>query len=126
MITRVTEREQYAFGKLVHALRDKLPFPITPCSEVALFWDDSMNADNGVLGSYSLWHQDRILLTAEAQNVPDMVVPVLCHELRHHYQYHNNPALYILCAVPVVREYTIEKSADAVELAAESIMENGL
>jgi len=117
-LTEATSAERVEFAECVEMLAFSLPYKVTPVQTVHLCWDDRMNTANGILGSYSMLHPDRVCLAAHARRMKEVLVPVLCHELHHHWQYHTFGLLYVLACIPGIREFTIERTADAVEDAA--------
>jgi len=121
-ITEATGSERQEFAECVDMLRFSLPYPVSSVDDVWIMWDDRMNTANGVLGSYSILHPDRILLASHARMMTEVIMPTLCHELHHHWQYHKFGLLYVLGCIPIIREFVIEKTADAVEDAAETAL----
>lgn len=84
---------------------------------VNLKWANGMTQENGVMGCFVfatntiyLMPED-VYMSGKNSGWPELIVPTLIHELRHKWQYERNKLLYILCCVPVVREWTIEKDA---------------
>ena len=49
--------------------------------------------------------------------------PTYVHELRHAYQWKKSKLLYILCALPIIREFTLEKDANAKQKETHSFIE---
>jgi len=117
-LREATSAERAEFAECVEMLAFSLPYRVTPVRAVCLYWDDRMNTANGVLGSYSILHPERVCLAAHGRRMKELLVPVLCRELHHHWQYHTFGLLYVLACVPGLREITIERTADAVEDAA--------
>ena len=56
----------------------------------------------------------------------EIMTPTVIHELRHAWQFMRCPWLYVLCALPVLREYTLEVDAGRIGREAETIVENML
>ena len=84
---------------------------------VNLKWACRMNQKNGVMGCLFATYKtiylmpEDVYMSGKNSGWPELIVPTLIHELRHKWQYERNKLLYILCCVPVVREWTIEKDA---------------
>ena len=50
----------------------------------------------------------------------EQLFPIIVHELRHAYQWRKCKLGYILCALPVLREFTLEKGANEAQRQSES------
>ena len=50
----------------------------------------------------------------------EQLFPTIIHELRHAYQWRKCKLGYILCALPVLREFTLEKGANEAQRQSES------
>lgn len=91
---------------------------------VNLKWANGMTPENGVLGCFVCWTNTIYLQPEDVYNSgkgsqwPELQVPTLIHELRHKWQFERNKLLYILCCILIVREWTIEKDAWKITLAA--------
>jgi len=87
-----------------------------------MVWDESYS-DKDILGSFHWFSPNTIKLSMSMRDFPKMTVPTLCHELRHMYQYQKYKLpLYILASIPVLRRFTLEKSAWEVEKEAEKVL----
>ena len=84
---------------------------------VNLKWARGMNQENGVMGCYvfmtnTIYLQpEDVYLSGKGSQWPELMVPTLIHELRHKYQYEGNKVKYVLCCLPFLREWTLEKDA---------------
>jgi len=123
--TPATTSELQYLTAQVEALRYRLPHPIADMAGVAVVWEPRYDADNGILGSFSVFSRNTIRLAAYARLVPGTIVSVLCHELRHMHQLKTLGWRYHLLAMPFLRDYTIEPSAYEVEQAADKLIEKG-
>jgi hypothetical protein len=123
--TPATTSELQYLTAQVEALRYRLPHPIADMAGVAVVWEPRYDADNGILGSFSVFGRNAIRLAAYARLVPGTIVSVLCHELRHMHQFRTLGWRYHLLAMPFLRDYTIEPSAYEVEQAADKLIEIG-
>lgn len=56
-------------------------------------------------------------------NWPELIASTLVHELRHAWQYRRWKWLYVLCCLPVIREFTIEVDAKRVQKDADAFFE---
>ena len=54
----------------------------------------------------------------------EFITPTVIHELRHAWQFMRRPWLYILCSLPVLREFTLERDARSIGREAENIVES--
>lgn len=54
----------------------------------------------------------------------EFITPTVIHELRHAWQFARCPWLYVLCSLPVLREYTLELDAQRIGREAENIVES--
>lgn len=52
----------------------------------------------------------------------EFVFPTVIHELRHMLQFKKRPLLYCLCALPGIRNLTLERDAEKQELLAEDFI----
>lgn len=92
-------------------------------------WACNMTMDNGVMGCYVFVNNTIYLMPEDVYDSGansswvELLVPTVIHELRHKYQYEKSKALYILCALPLLREITIEKDAWKFTKIAENFCE---
>jgi hypothetical protein len=121
LTTPLTYSEREALTAMVGQVRFSLPHPIATIVDVGLLWDDKMG-DCGTLGSYNYMRPREIRLAAHAAHNLPMLVPVLCHELRHMHQHHCHRLWYVLATIPGLRNWTIEPSAYEVQAAAEKLI----
>ena len=100
-----------------------LPAPVASPQSVKLMWEDSYET-SGTLGSFHPFRNSgAVLLSTSLREVGDMVVPTACHELRHVQQYRNmGLLLFLLSSLPLLRHFTLEKSAWKVERACEKLL----
>ena len=52
----------------------------------------------------------------------EFIFPTVIHELRHMLQFKKSPLLYCLCAIPGIRNLTLERDAEKQELLAEDFI----
>lgn len=52
----------------------------------------------------------------------EYITPTVIHELRHAWQFRRRPWLYVLCSLPVLREFTLERDARSIGREAENIV----
>ena len=96
---------------------------------INLKWARGMTPENGVMGCYvpfanTIYLQpEDVYLSGKGSQWPELMVPTLIHELRHKYQYEGNKLLYILCCLPFLREYTLEKDAYRITQFAQEFCE---
>lgn len=96
-------------------------------------WCPAMKNSGGVMGAFTPWLGKKIFLMPsnidplqkrmmEERGLRDSwligICPVLIHELRHVYQFSLNPAIYIACTLPGIRQFTIENDAVKTEKQA--------
>jgi len=124
--TPATTSEMQHLTAQVEALRFRLPYPIADMNGVQIVWEPRYSVNNGILGSFSVLSRNTIKIAAFARLVPDSIVSVLCHELRHMHQFRTLGWRYHLLALPFLRDYTIEPSAYAVEEQADKILQKGI
>lgn len=99
----------------------------------------SMTADNGIMGAFSPLRSDTIVLmpcpnllqqnsdsfgTAILQGWADIIAPTAIHQLRHKWQsMQYGTVKYILCSLPLVRQFTIQSDADKVTIQAQRMLQ---
>ena len=87
-------------------------------------WCPAMCDSGGVMGCFS--PQENVI--KDNQDRKDVrrvywleqLFPIIVHELRHAYQWRKCKLGYILCALPVLREFTLEKGANEAQRQSES------
>ena len=90
-------------------------------------WCPAMLDSDGVMGAYVPWLGNKVFLLPSDSPVvagredywPGLIASTLVHELRHAWQYRRNPILYVICCLPVLREFTLERDAWAITKPAE-------
>ena len=94
---------------------------------IKLKWCCGMTQENGIMGCFAAM-TDTIYLQPEDvyKAVPgsawvELMAPTLIHELRHVWQWRSNPLKYLFCAIPVLREITLERDAWEIEEHAQKI-----
>ena len=99
-----------------------------PWTRFEFRWCPEMNLNNGILGCFTPLHPNSIFLQRFGNTMknPDgrifwieQMFPTIIHELRHAFQWKKSKILYLLCSLPVIREYTLEKDAKREEGNAE-------
>ena len=100
-------------------------------------WCPAMRDSGGVMGCFSPLFPQKIFLLPQENVIEDrkgkkdrkdirraywieQLFPVIIHELRHAYQWRKCKLGYILCALPVLREITLEKGANEAQQQSES------
>lgn len=89
-----------------------------------LFWCHSMTLENGVLGAFSPFFPRKIFLIKGPN--PDTLefwhesmTDIVIHELRHAWQFQKYGWGYFLCAIPGIRQLTLERDASRITEFAE-------
>ena len=85
-------------------------------------WCPAMNCSGGDMGAFLPWIGKKVYLMPDAANSDTWMIgiaPTLVHELRHVWQYHRHPVLYVLCCLPGLRQITLERDAWAATKPAE-------
>jgi len=87
-------------------------------------WCPAMNGDNGVIGCFSPLHPDTIFLQPfENADIAikdpsgrvtwiEEIFPTIIHELCHAKQWKLSKIAYVICALPGLRTFTLEKDAN--------------
>ena len=97
-------------------------------------WCPAMRDSGGVKGCFSPIFPQKVFLLPQENEVKDrrdredirrvywleQLFPTIIHELRHAYQWRQCKLGYILCALPVLREFTLEKGANEAQRQSES------
>ena len=97
-------------------------------------WCPAMCDSGGVMGCFSPIFPHKVFLLPQENEVKDrrdredirrvywleQLFPTIIHELRHAYQWRKCKLGYILCALPVLREFTLEKGANEAQRQSES------
>lgn len=108
-----TLREWHAACRGIH---DRTVDP----ENIAIVWDDTMTADNGIMGSFSPLRTTEIHLAAFMRPVLDHAFPILAHELHHAWQHRKyGLLLYSFLACPFWRRITIEPTAQETKQLSE-------
>ena len=130
----ITESERLEFAKLLGyyshtpegAWLNELPH-----QAYEIRWCSNMKKTDGVMGAFLPWLGKKVFLLP-AENTPDvrmrdpwpgLIAPTLVHELRHAWQFKRHPWLYVLCCLPVLREFTLERDAWAQTKPAQNYFE---
>lgn len=100
--------------------------------EPDFYWCMAMEKGD-VIGCFTPLHPNAIYLQPNVPDVPDrpgrffwleLIFDTVVHELRHMFQYRRHPFLYVLCALPGLRQLTLEKDAKSVEDGARRFAKN--
>jgi len=116
MRTRLTEKEKSYFVELLAPLRDSSPHPFVDPAEVDMYWNDTFNTDNGIMGWFQWTRPNDIDLNIDGQAAMDLMASTVAHELHHMWQYRTYKFLYLLALVPGIRQIALEYTAKRVEL----------
>lgn len=89
-----------------------------------------MTRKKSVLGCY-VFKSNTIYLQPEdvynsgkGSQWPELMVPTLIHELRHKWQYERNRLAYrLLCWLPILRKWTLERDAEKITKKADEFCE---
>jgi len=126
MIPQLTESERSIIDAGVQKCREAL-VELGPAGLIAdlagieLVWDENMTG--GVLGAYHWFYHNEIRLSPVGRYVPGMMVPVVCHELRHVWQHRTMGLKYVVLACRWWNRWTVEPSAYKVQEACERVFE---
>lgn len=95
-----------------------------PWTKFNFRWCPKMNGDNGVIGCFSPLHPGTIFLQ-QCENADiaikdpsgrvtwiEQIFPVIIHELCHAKQWKASKIAYIICALPGLRTFTLERDAN--------------
>lgn len=75
-----------------------------------------------VLGQFSKWSPDDITLNTEYFDMKEMLISTAIHELHHMYQYRvMGRVAFSLASIPILRRFTLEKSAWTIERKADEL-----
>lgn len=95
-----------------------------PWTKMEFYWCPSMTVENGVMGCFSPIYGDKIFLQPFDYNgmsnhidgrvnwIEQLFITII-HELRHAYQWKRSKIGYIICALPILRQFTLEVDANA-------------
>ena len=95
-----------------------------PWTKFKFRWCPAMSGDNGVIGCFSPLHPDTIFLQPfEHADIAikdpsgrviwvEEIFPTIIHELCHAKQWKASKIAYVICALPILREFTLEKGAN--------------
>ena len=128
----LTAKEEGAIWRFVDA------FAATPAGmwlneldyrrKFAILWCRKMSIQNGTMGCFSLFLPGRIYIMPPASGGTEywheVIAPTVIHELRHAWQRKRMGWRYIISAIPGIRQFTIEKDADAVTEDAEAFCDD--
>ena len=131
MITEAPAQFTRQLNALAEGVRDALRakghrFSATEGVRVAFC--SKYGVENGILGSFSWQVPNEILLAPPPSEVlTDFWAQEICstyvHELHHRWQYQRwGLVKYALCAIPFLRNWTLEASAKAIELEADRLL----
>jgi len=94
-------------------------------------------ADSSVMGAFVVTAPGTIYIMPQSATIineaiiaphirptwPEIIISTVIHELRHAWQYRRWKWLYVLCCLPVIREFTIEVDAKRVQKDADAFFE---
>lgn len=119
----VTETEKREFENLLRyysATPEGAWLNELPWQAYEIRWCSNMNNSDGVMGAFLPWFGKKVFLLPSSPPFsnsgfrdpwPGLIAPTLVHELRHAWQFKRRPWLYVLCCLPVLREFTLERDA---------------
>ena len=106
-----------------------------PWTRFEFRWCPAMNGDNGVIGCFSPLHPGTIFLQPfENADVAikdpsgrvtwiEEIFPTIIHELCHAKQWKLSKIAYVICALPGLRTFTLERDANEAGNAARTFTE---
>ena len=106
-----------------------------PWTRFQFRWCPAMNGDNGVIGCFSPLHPDTIFLQPfENADIAikdpsgrvtwiEEIFPTIIHELCHAKQWKLSKIAYVICALPGLRTFTLERDANEAGNAARTFTE---
>ena len=117
--------EEYSeLSEIIVQLTKHLPYPIAEWGGVTFLWNDKITLDSGKMGKFRYYQPHRIVIAGHMRPAGVRhVISIVVHELTHMYQFQHNPVRYALCAVPLIRKYTLEPMAYDNEEAAYETMQ---
>ena len=93
---------------------------------VKLKWCLGMTPENGVMGCFAIatntiyLQPENVYEATRGSSWVELMAPTLIHELRHVYQWRKNRIGYIVCSLPLLRQLTLERDAEAVGIGAQA------
>ena len=116
----LNESEELFYQTWLLAGANRLSKPIAAFDSVEWRWAD-WGKDSARMGQFAPF-KNCIYLSRRAGNLlPKMLLPTVVHELRHKWQRKKFGWLFWLLAIPIVRRFTIERDALALEAEADEI-----
>jgi len=106
---------------IVKFIQPHLSHQIADCADVDLFWSDKSDANRvlpSVMGYYTPFKRNRVVLAGFGKHSPELMVPTLCHELRHKWQF-DTWGWFSWFTRALLRNQLIEPTAYEVEDEAE-------
>ena len=103
-----------------------------PWTKFKFRWCPAMNGDNGVIGCFSPLHPDTIFLQPfenadiaikDPSTWIEEIFPTIIHELCHAKQWKLSKIAYVICALPGLRTFTLERDANEAGNAARTFTE---
>lgn len=97
---------------------------------ITLKWCPGMTTENGVIGCFAIATNTIYLQPENVYDAPhgscwvELMAPILIHELRHVYQWRKNRLGYIICSLPLLRQFTLERDAEKVTAYAQTFCDN--
>lgn len=120
-----SESEKTFFFNAIKKIRSRLPHQICDPEECEYFWCPSDSLFNrifpGTIARVNVYKK-RFLISDFGQQMPEMIVSTIAHELHHMWQFKTYGPLYFVMAIPVIRQRFLEKTAIEVEHAADKLM----
>ena len=117
---RLNESELVFYQTWLLSGANRLSKPIASFNSVEWYWAD-WGKSGDRMGQFSAW-SNRVYLSKRAGDLlPKMLLPTVVHELCHKWQRKKFGLLFWLLAVPLVRRFTIERVALALEREADEI-----
>ena len=118
----VTDYERREFAKLLGYYSNTPEgawLNALPWQTYEIRWAPAMKKSDGVMGAFMPWLGKKVFLLPSENSPavpvrdpwPGLIAPTLVHELRHAWQYKRRPWLYVLCCLPVLRKFTLERDA---------------
>ena len=113
--------------KYYHSLEAYIDLPLA-IDSVELWWDDSLDTRNGILGYFKIQKPSRIYLQMYNGSIQNDAVykfwakkmfSTVAHEMQHMLDYRTHPLMYVAGSAPFLRRYTIEPRAKKIELEVE-------
>jgi hypothetical protein len=112
-----TQKEALYFLKHIRGCTDSLPHPIARLE--AIHWK---KMHYSVLGKFSHLKPSRIYLNSKYRSTPELLVSTVAHELRHKWQWENEPVRYLAACASFSRRWLLEPTANEVEAVVDAYM----